>query len=60
MSTDERINEQMLIPAEDNKLCFISCSMSRIAQLSALINPILHKLGITPVRIDDMLMPNGD
>lgn len=59
MSTDERINEQMLIPAEDNKLCFISCSMSRIAQLSALINPILHKLGITPVRIDDMLMP-GD
>ena len=58
-SIDERINEQMIIPAEDNKLCFISCSMSRIAQLSALINPILHNLGITPVRIDDMLMP-GD
>lgn len=58
-STDERINEQMVIPAEDNKLCFISCAMSRIAQLSDLINPVLHSLGITPVRIDDMLMP-GD
>ena len=56
-STDERINEQMVIPPEDNKLCFISCAMSRIAQLSALINPILLNLGITPVRIDDMLMP---
>lgn len=58
-STNERINEQLVIPAEDNKLCFISCAMSRIAQLSALINPILHNLGITSVRIDDMLMP-GD
>ncbi len=58
-SIDERINEQMIIPAEDNKLCFLSCAMSRIAQLSALINPVLHNLGITSVRIDDMLMP-GD
>lgn len=58
-STDERINEQMMIPAEDNKLCFISCAMSRISRLSELIYPVLHDLGITPVRIDDMLMP-GD
>lgn len=58
-STNEKINEQMIIPAEDNKLCFISCSMSRISQLSAMLNPILNNFGITPVRIDDMLMP-GD
>ena len=59
-SIDERINEQMMIPAEDNKLCFISCAMSRIAQLSALINPVFYNLGITPVRIDDMLMPSDN
>lgn len=58
-STNEKINEQMIIPAEDNKLCFISCSMSRISQLSVMLNPILNNFGITPVRIDDMLMP-GD
>lgn len=58
-STNEKINEQMIIPAEDNKLCFISCSISRISQLSAMLNPILNNFGITPVRIDDMLMP-GD
>ena len=59
-SIDERINEQMIIPAENNKLCFISCAMSRIAQLSALINPVLNNLGITPLRIDDMLMPDDN
>lgn len=59
-SIDEKINEQMIIPAEENKLCFISCSMTRIAQLSALINPILNNLGITSVRIDDMLMPDDN
>ena len=58
-STNEKINEQMIIPAEDNRLCFISCAMPRISQLSAMLNPILSNLGITPVRIDDILMP-GD
>lgn len=59
-STDEKVNEQMIIPAEDNRLCFISCAMSRISQLSALLYPILYKQGITPVRIDDMLMPSDN
>lgn len=59
-STDERINEQMIIPAEDNKLCFLSCAMSRISQLSDLIYPILRELGITPIRIDDILMPDDN
>ena len=47
----------MIIPAEDNKLCFISCSMSCISQLSAMLNPILNIFGITPIFIDDILMP---
>lgn len=58
-SFDEKINEQMVIPAEDNRLCFISCAMSRIAQLSAMLYPLLQMEDIMPVRIDDMLMP-GD
>lgn len=59
-STNERINEQMIIPAEDNKLCFISCATSRISRLSESIYPVLQELGITPVRIDDMLMPSDN
>lgn len=59
-SSDEKINEQMIIPAEDNKLCFISCAMSRISQLTALLSPVFQNLGITSVRIDDMLMPDDN
>lgn len=33
--------------------------MSRIAQLKTIIYPVLENVGITPIRIDDMLMP-GD
>ena len=58
-SKDERINEQLIIPSDNNRLCFISCSMKRIAQLSELLYPILRSNGIMPVRIDDVLMP-GD
>lgn len=28
LSTDEKINEQLLLPADSNRLCFISCAMS--------------------------------
>ena len=59
-SKDERINEQLLIPSDNNKLCFISCTMKRIAQLSSLLHPILHKCGVTPVRTDDMLIKPGE
>ena len=58
-SRDEKINEQLVIPSSANKLCFISCSMNRVAQLSSLLYPILQTCGVTPVRLDDMIMP-GD
>lgn len=59
ISTDEKIAEQLLLPPDSNRLCFISCTMSRIAQLKTIIYPVLENVGITPIRIDDMLMP-GD
>jgi len=59
-SSDDRINEQMVIPAEENKLCFLSCAQSRIAQLSALIDPILKSQGVTRVRYDNMLTPTDN
>ena len=55
--TVEKIDEQLLIPAERNNLCFVSCAPSRISQLKSIIDPILRKSGITPIRIEDMLIP---
>ncbi len=59
-STDEKINEQLLLPSDSNHLCFISCSMSRISQLKTILYPLLQEMGITPIRIDDMLMPDDN
>ena len=56
-SKNDKINEQMLIPAEDNRLCYFSCVSSRVARLSSIVYPLLVNFGITPVRVDDMLMP---
>ena len=56
-SKNEKVNEQMLIPAEDNRLCYFSCAASRVARLSSIVYPILEDFGITPVRVDDMDMP---
>lgn len=58
-STNEKINEQMAIPAEDNRLCFVSCPTNRIAQLSDVLYPILRSTGVTPVRPDNMLKIEG-
>lgn len=58
-SMDEKISEQLLIPAEDNRLCFISCSWTRIAKVSSLLEPVMREIGVTPVRFDDIIMP-GD
>ena len=56
-SKNERVNEQLLVPSENNKLCFISCSFARIARVSSILYPTLAKFGISPVRLDDILSP---
>ena len=56
-SKNEKVNEQLLVPSENNKLCFISCSYARIARLSSILYPALAKYGISPVRLDDILAP---
>lgn len=60
ISTDEKISEQLLLPADSNRLCFISCPMSRISLLKTILYPVLQELGITPIRIDEMLMPGNN
>lgn len=60
ISTNEKINEQLLLPSDSNRLCYISCAMSRISRLKELLYPILQEIGVTPVRIDDMILPSSD
>ena len=58
-SMDEKISEQLLIPAEENRLCYVSCPMSRIAWVYALLQPVARENGVELLRLDHILMP-GD
>ena len=53
-SSNEKVNEQMKIPSKENRLCYISCSYKRVAQISSVLNPILSKYGITALRLDEL------
>ncbi len=57
ISIKPEVNAQWTIPAEHNMLCFISCTMKRAAQLATLIDPALQEVGVTPVRVDDVIVP---
>lgn len=56
-SSDNKVAEQMIIPAENNKLCFISCHYSKYARISEMLYPILKINKITPMKLDDILSP---
>lgn len=58
-SMDEKISEQLIIPVEENRLCYLSCSTARLPLVYSMVQPIMENVGITPVRLDQILMP-GD
>lgn len=57
--TSEKATEELKMPSEDNKLCFISAPDQRISFLKELLYPILKDNGISPVSLDEVIMP-GD
>ena len=57
--TSEKAREEMKLPTDNKRLCFISAPHSRISILKELIYPILIEKGITPITLDEAIMP-GD
>lgn len=55
--TNEKAAEELKMPKEDNKLCFISAPYQRISYLKELIYPVLRKNGISPISLDETIMP---
>lgn len=54
-SSDYAVNAQLLVPPEHNTLCFISCAYTRMSRLSELLYPALQEVGVTPVRVDEIV-----
>lgn len=57
--TNEKAREELKLPSSDKRLCFISAPNTRISFLKELIYPILDDNGITPITLDEAIMP-GD
>ena len=55
--TNEKATEELKIPKENNRLCFISAPYQRISFLKELLYPILKKNGISPISLDETIMP---
>jgi len=56
-ATNEKIREELILPDSDKRLCFISAPTTRIAFLKQLIYPILNKYSITPITLNEVIMP---
>lgn len=57
--TNEKVREELRLPSDNKRLCFISALYSRISIIKELIYPILIDKGITPITLDETIMP-GD
>lgn len=55
--TNEKASEELKMPDTDNRLCFISASYQRLSFLKDLLYPILYKNGISPISLDETIMP---
>lgn len=57
--TSEKAREELKLPSNNKRLCFISAPYTRISILKELIYPILDDNGMTPITLDEAIMP-GD
>jgi hypothetical protein len=57
--TSEKVREELKLPSDNKRLCFVSAPSSRISILKEVIYPILEEHSITPVTLNETIMP-GD
>lgn len=55
--TNEKASEELKMPETDNRLCFISAPYQRLSFLKDLLYPILYNNGISPISLDETIMP---
>lgn len=55
--TNEKASEELKMPETDNRLCYISAPYQRLSFLKDLLYPILYNNGISPISLDETIMP---
>lgn len=59
-ATNEKVREELKLPVENKRLCFISAPYTHISFLKELIYPLLEEKGITPITLDEVIMPEDN
>lgn len=57
VSNDNKIKEELLLPNELNKMCYVAAPYQKLSQLKEFVFPILSDISITPIALDDILYP---
>ena len=58
-STEEESKEQLILPSESNRLCYVSCSTNRLAFLKSLLGNVVRRSGVVPWWPDNIQAMDG-
>lgn len=59
-TTDNKIKEELILPNEVNRLCYIAAPHQFLAQIKEIASPILAEYSITPMTLDEVLLPSDN
>lgn len=60
ISNDNRVKEELLLPDDINKICYVAAPHQILSQLKEFVFPALIDISITPVILDDLLYPTDN
>lgn len=59
-TTDNKLKEELILPDEINRLCYIAAPHQKLSQLKEIIFPLLSTYSITPITLDEILYPSDN
>lgn len=59
-TTDNKLKEELILPDETNRLCYIAAPHQKLSQIKENVFPLLTDHSITPITLDEILYPNDN
>lgn len=59
-ATNDRAIEELLLPDEESRVCYIAAPFSKIPFLKELLYPVLYKYEVTPITLDEIVLPSDN
>lgn len=59
-ATNDRAIEELLLPDEESRVCYIAAPFPKIPFLKEMLYPVLYKCGVTPISLDEIILPSDN